>query len=530
MRLFSRTVIAGLLLLPALLAACGDATSPEQRMSDRVAALRNDPEALGELLRSMPKGADLHSHLTGAARTESLIDWGIAADLCVDDRSLSSSNPPCVSGQVPMRDAEVDPELYGRILAAWSMEGFEGPLLRRHEHFFDTFGKFGAATSNRVVDILVEQRREALDESLLYLELMSSWGSSSVSALGTEYLPPDDPWSPAYLRERREALLADARFTAALESGASFLADTFAGVDQTLGCDGVDPDPACEVELLVQCNGTRTLPRGAVFAQFLYCFELAQRDPRVVGVNLVAPEENPSSLAFYDDEMLAAGTLRDLYASTSGLRPVGLALHAGELVPEILPDTPEGQAELTFHIRRAVEVATADRIGHGSDLRWEDEGPGETPETLLATMRARGVLVEICLTSSEVVLGLEGTAHPLATYLAHDVPVALATDDEGVLRTDLVHEYVRAVTRQDVDYSTLKRLTRNSLEYAFLPGSSLWAERGRYRALSAPCEGARPGAGDPTSACASFLAENLRASLQWRLEERLVRFEETDRG
>lgn len=513
------------LVLPLLVAACGDASSPEQRMAERVAALRGDPAALTDLLRRMPKGADLHSHLTGAARTESLIDWGIAADLCVDGATHSSSSPPCATGQVPMRDAAVDPELYGRILAAWSMEGFDGPLLPRHQHFFDTFGKFGAAASSRTVDILVEQKREALDERLLYLELMSSFGSSSVSTLGTEYLPPEEPWSAAYLRERREALLGDARFTAALDGGATFLADTFAGVDRALGCDTLGPDPACEVALLVQCNGTRTLPRGAVFAQFVYCFELAQRDTRVVGVNLVAPEENASSLAFYDDEMLALGTLRALYATAPGLRPVRVALHAGELVPEILPDTPEGRAELTFHIRRAVEVATADRIGHGSDVRWEDQGPGETPATLLATMRERGVLVEICLTSSAVVLGLEGTAHPLATYLEHDVPVALATDDEGVLRTDLSLEYARAVLDQGLDYPTLKRLTRNSLEYAFVPGGSLWAERGRYRVLAAPCEGTRTGAGDPPAACAAYLAESLRASLQWRLEERLARFE-----
>lgn len=524
MRLSGRTVVASV-LVPALLAACGDATSPEQRMAERVEALRDDPAALTELLRRMPKGGDLHSHLTGAARTESLIDWGIAADLCVDDLSLASSSPPCVTGQVPMRDAAVDPELYGRILTAWSMEGFDGPFLARHQHFFDTFGKFGAAAATRTADILVEQKREALTESLLYLELMSSFGASSVSALGTEYLPPDDPWSDAYLRERRDALLADSRFAAAVESGASFVADTLAAVDGMLGCDGLDPDPACEVELLVQCNGTRILPRAAVFAQFLYCFELGQRDERVVGVNLVAPEENPLSLAFYEDDMLALGTLRQLYATTPGLRPLPVALHAGELVPEILPDTPEGQHELTFHIRRAVEVAGASRIGHGSDIRHENEGGDATPATLLATMRERGVLVEICLTSSEVVLDLTGAEHPLATYLEHDVPVALATDDEGVLRTDLVHEYVRAVRDQGLDYPTLKRLSRNSLEYAFLPGASLWAERGRYRALREPCAGARPGEGDPSAACTAFLADNLRASLQWRLEQRLVRFE-----
>jgi len=58
------------LLLPVLVVACGDATAPEQSMAEHVESLRGDPEALTALLRRMPKGADLHSHLTGAARTE----------------------------------------------------------------------------------------------------------------------------------------------------------------------------------------------------------------------------------------------------------------------------------------------------------------------------------------------------------------------------------------------------------------------------------------------------------------------------
>ena len=520
-----------LLLLPLALAACGDApAAPEERMAERVAQLRGDPAALTALLRRMPKGADLHSHLTGAVSTESLIGWGIAADLCVDDASLTSSSPPCGAGQLPMRDAAGDPDLYARILAAWSMEGFDGPLLPRHEHFFATFGKFGAAAANRAADILVEQKREAAGEHLVYLEILSSFGSSAVSALGTEVLPPDDVWSPAYLLQKRATLLADERFGAALDSGEEFLAQTLAQTEQQLGCDTLSPEPACAVELRVQCTATRTQPRAAVFAQFLYCFELAQRDPRLVAANLLAPEEDVRSLAFYDDEMLAVGSLRDLYASTAGLRPVHVSLHAGELVPEVLPDTPEGQANLTFHIRRAVELGNAERIGHGSDVRYENEGPGRTPETLLATLRERGVLIEISLTSSAVVLGLTGDTHPLATYLAHDVPVALATDDEGVLRTDLSREYARAVLLQDLDYPTLKRLSRNGLEYAFVEGASLFAERGSYQQLASACAGERPAAGDPQPGCARFLRENRRAALQWQLEADLAAFEDAPQG
>jgi hypothetical protein len=35
-----------------------------------------------------------------------------------------------------------------------------------------------------------------------------------------------------------------------------------------------------------------------------------------------------------------------------------------------------------------------------------------------------------------------------AYYRAHGVPVVLSTDDEGVLRTDMTNEYVRAVREQ----------------------------------------------------------------------------------
>jgi adenosine deaminase len=521
------------LLLLGFAAGCGDGSSgaqPEQRVAALVERLRSDPKGLEQLLRRMPKGADLHSHLTGAAQTESLIDWGIEDELCVDDASFTASNPPCGSGTVPMRDAETDPDLYEQILGAWSMEGFVGPLLARHAHFFDTFGKFGAAASARTADIVVEQKREAASERISYLELMSSFGSSQVSAVGTDLLPPDDTWSAAYLLARRELMLADPRFAPALAVGQSFVAATFDEADRRLGCGTPAAEPACAVELRLQVTGTRTGPRAAVFAQFLYGFELAQRDARVVAVNLVAPEENPNSLAFYDDEMLAVGTLRALYASGAGLRPVRVSLHAGELIPEVLPDTPDGRRQLTFHIRRAVEIGRADRIGHGVDLEHERESAAETPDTLLAAMRERGVLVEINLTSNDVLLGVAGHAHPLGAYLARGVPVALSTDDEGVLRTDLTEQYVRAVVVQDLDYVTLKRLSRNALEYAFAPGASLWTDPGDYRRPVGACAGARPGSDDPPPACARYLADNRRAGLQWSFEGELSAFERSAAG
>ena len=48
------------------------------------------------------------------------------------------------------------------------------------------------------------------------------------------------------------------------------------------------------------------------------------------------------------------------------------------------------------------------------------------------------------------------------------MPVALATDDLGVSRSSHTREWVRAVEEHGLDYPTLKRLARNSIEYAFV--------------------------------------------------------------
>jgi adenosine deaminase len=51
--------------------------------------------------------------------------------------------------------------------------------------------------------------------------------------------------------------------------------------------------------------------------------------------------------------------------------------------------------------------------------------------------------------------------------LKYGVPVALVTDDAGVSRSALTLEYRKAVEEQGVDYRTLKRMARNSIDYCF---------------------------------------------------------------
>ena len=136
-------------------------------------------------------------------------------------------------------------------------------------------------------------------------------------------------------------------------------------------------------------------------------------------------------------------------------------------------------------------------------------------------------MTEINLTSNDVILNVKGADHPLASYRAAHVPVALSTDDEGVSRIDLTHEFVRAVTEQHLGYPDLKRMVRTSLEHSFLPGSSLWATADGFTEPVRVCAGQPLGNATPTAGCTTFLSSSRRATQQWELEHRFTAFEQS---
>jgi adenosine deaminase len=141
-------------------------------------------------------------------------------------------------------------------------------------------------------------------------------------------------------------------------------------------------------------------------------------------------------------------------------------------------------------------------------------------------MAARNVMVEICLTSNDVILGVQGAQHPLHAYRKYGVPVALATDDQGVSRADMTSEYVRAVEDQELTYDDLKTMARTSLEHSFLPGQSLWADGKALRHVAACGKDFSPSA-HVSSDCGRFLKQSEKAATQWRLEQAFSEFEKT---
>jgi len=497
----------------------------EENVAAEMESLRNDVDALTSFLDGLPKGADLHSHISGAIPMEDLIAWGAVDGVCVNTSTWYASTT-CDSTNVPMSNALTDNTLYNNLLANWSVEASTGDVLADHQLFFDAFGKFGAIQSNaRSDDMLAAVMAIAGRNNQNYIELLTGMGSSTIGKLASKYIAADASWTEEYLLGKRLEIMADSAFQSTIDSQIAYTTGQLTGARQLLNCDSEQPDPGCAVTVRWVASANRTNDRGYVFAQWVYAFELVQQFEDSLGVNLVSPEENKKSLDFYNDEMFALSVLDKYNRTTDGRRPVRISLHAGELIPEVIPAGYEDH--LTFHIRNAVDVAGAQRIGHGADVLGETSGAGA--DDLLTTMHDKNVAVEICLSSNDYLLGMAGEDHPLQTYLDYDVPVTLNTDDQGILRLEILDEYLRAVDEQGLDYLTLKRVVRNSLEHSFATGLGLWKTPNGYGDAVNECAGDVPGQSLSTT-CADYLAANDKALLQWELEERFVSFEKTVLG
>jgi adenosine deaminase len=276
-----------------------------------------------------------------------------------------------------------------------------------------------------------------------------------------------------------------------------------------LGCDGAASDIGCGVTLRFQNQVLRAFPKEEVFAQMLAGFEIANADPRVVAVNLVQSQDEYRALHDFDLHMRMLDYFHGIYPN------VHIALHAGELTPgEVKPE------ELwASHIRKSIEIGHAERIGHGLDVMYEKDAPG-----LLAEMAQRHILVEDCVYSHELVRGMTGEENVLPIYLKAGVPVSIATDDEGIVRSELTAYFRRAVEGYHVDYPTLKQMVRASLEHAFVSGASLWVAADSFTVVpSCAQDMVNPAA--PSKACSDLLASSEKARLQWKEEAAFAKFE-----
>jgi adenosine deaminase len=487
-------------------------TDLERRAELNLNAARTNPLQLRHFLLGMPKGADLHNHLGGAVYAESWIRVAAAEHLCIDvqDHSLSqpqigadSAHPVCGSSKVSAEQAFKDQHLYDALVDAFSMRGFvPSPGITGHDHFFSTFAKFQEASFTHMGEYVHEVAARAAAQNEQYLELMHTPSFNQTSLIAQEI-----GWRDDLTTFRQEVLKKGV--TADISHARAELDAAEKERNQTEHCGQPDATAACQVEVRYLCQVLRGFPKEIVFAQTLFCFELADVDSRYVGINYVMPEDGYTAMKDYALHMRIIDFLHNRYPK------IHISLHAGELAPGLVPY--EG---LCCHIRLAVQQAHAERIGHGVDVIYEDR-----PHELLKELAAKHVMVEINLTSNDVILGVTEKDHPLPLYRQFHVPVALSTDDEGVSRIDLTHEYVRAVQTYGLSYSDLKQMIRTSMEHTFLPGSSLWSTPDNFTHSVGGCSHDSLGAEKPSSTCADYLRGNPKASAQWELEHRFRVFE-----
>jgi adenosine deaminase len=494
------TVLLGMTLLSVPAAAQPDGLAGVERYLNSV---RHDPARLRAFMLDLPKGGDLHNHLSGAASTEVLISLAALDGMCIDITTFVAAPAPCVPGQRPAADTATDPAFYRAVLMAWSMEGFQpGQGQSGHDHFFATFGLFGAVTGPHRVELLADVVARAGRQHEQYLETMLTRQGGPLFTLSQQVTFSED-----FAAMRAQVLAGGTMAGIVANASTEMDADTVR-LRSLLACDTPAASPGCDVTVRYIQQVNRNNPPNVVFTYMVSAFELATADHRTVALNLVSPEEGDVSIRDYRLHMRMLDYLRSVY-------PQGhITLHAGELVPGLVK--PE---ELTYHVREAVLTGHAERIGHGVDVLGEDNWP-----QLMRTMADRHVLAEINLTSNEQILGVSGQEHPFPTYRAFRVPVTLSTDDEGVSRIDLTHEYQRATVDYHLSYRDLKTIARASLDHAFLEGTSLWRSEDVHVPV-APCAHDRLGAAHPSARCRAFLAGSPHATLQWRQEGMFTQFE-----
>ena len=420
--------------------------------------------ALTLLMTMMPKGGDLHHHYAGAIYVETFLDWIKQKAYCIyraDNSELNAmrfrveTKPAGLSPAAravcldvdQVRDPS-DETFYRELLSRWSDKDYKNHFHQQvapDQHFFDTFGYFGSFSDDDYNQGLRQLKVRAVAENVQYIETMlrsAPAPDNPALSKAVNELRPDA--SPAQV----EAALAPLyEFLTRDEAAAKGVADYLDRVDAAAA--GID-DGAFRMRF--QAFVVRSEPPAKVFAGLYSAFAAVNARRRVVAVNIVGPEDGIVSMRDYSLHMRMFGFLKQKHPN------VRLSLHAGELTLGMVP--PEG---LQSHIREAVEIAGAERIGHGVDIVYERDAIG-----LLRAMRERGVAVEINLTSNAFILGVKNEAHPVQVYRQQGVPFVISTDDPGVSRNNLSAEYVLYTSRYKPSYDALKETVFNSIRYSFL--------------------------------------------------------------
>lgn len=465
--------IPSLMIALALAGAFGNASAAgnedvvKRHFASLVSGSQPKLAELNMFFNMMPKGGDLHHHYSGAIYAEQYLDWVDKQGYCIvkstsrietkpDAIAAERAKPEAQRGCVSSGDLIRDNNAYRELMRRWSILDYFNVEQKTPPDlaFFDTFGYFNDVASTNTREGLQRLKQRAIQENVSYIETVFELAPfTQDSGFDGEVLAAGG--DKARLQSQFAALEAKLEADAAFKQN---IANYMANVDASSA--GIDDD---RFTMRYQAYVLRFLSPSQVFSSMVAGFKAASENPRVVSVNIVGAEHFHVSMRDYSMHMQMYKYLKAKYPK------VKLALHAGELALGMVP--PEG---LTFHIAEAVNVAGANRIGHGMDIAHESN-----PLALMKTMHERDIPVEVNLTSNFFIEGIKGDAHPVTLYRKYGVPFVISSDDPGVARNNLSSEYVLFASRYKTDYAEVKKLSYNSLRYSFL------ADKDKQRLLKA---------------------------------------------
>lgn len=411
------------LLAPVLPASAADA------WFDDVKATAT-PDQLYRFLYALPKGGDLHNHLTGAVRSE----WFWDAAMNQASRGYVYYTRVRIENCAPYGNNE-----FGGAKALLLFKNIQSP----------TYAKLGACAKSEF------KRLQDLDarEKQAWLNSMR---------LDERYEGRDEFFDAIWDRINdlllNPYLICDIllrNMDAFGKEGLVYL-ETQQGVEGAVKADGTpysndevatifrqflaSPQAkATGVEVRFQNALLRFTPNAEQRLRELYAITDRYRD-LYVGVNMVGREDNDKGYPLRFLPVLRE--LRHKYPD------INLSIHAGEV------DEPN------YHIRDTLLLG-AQRIGHGVNLITD-------PETMLR-MRNGPYMVEINLISNLLLEYVSAySQHPFPEYLRVGIPVALSTDDRGMWDSNLSDEFYVAVKEFNLSWPEIVKLGRNSLQYSFL--------------------------------------------------------------
>jgi len=310
----------------------------------------NYNEALLHLFFSkMPKGGDIHHHFDGSIYAETYLDWvskkGWKIDACSLKIIKEKKDTSCELLTVEQLIAHNT--LYRKLLTLWSNKDYRNyyhSQVAPDSHFFNTFSFFGSISFQYINLGLHILKQRALKENVSYIETILSRAeidSSDYFDLHTAKKYNKQLRSASSQKETNSILdeivktfMVSKKFDTSLET-----------YIRTVKKDHSDIDDE-DFMMRYQTYAVRVLEPLQVFTDLFSGYLAANRSPLIVGVNIVAPENNSVTLKDYTLQMRMYHYLTQKYPE------VRRALHAGELTLGMV--RPK---DLTFHIREARVIA-----------------------------------------------------------------------------------------------------------------------------------------------------------------------------